>query len=641
MSNQYLNRRGFILGFLLILFPIFGFADFDFQIHGNDFFSKGKVKDHLAPFPQFEKDENDSEAIQNWKDDAAYNLSEFYRKDGFFEIQIQLEIKNKDQKLNQYEVKIEIIEGPHYRFGEVIICGDSLCHSPLGPNISSKELNAESGMPYQSEALLKDRQFILRKFGDAGFIKAELNDRIEIKPMTKSVDIKYFVTPYYPIIFDTLILHNKRAKTSESEADSTGNNSGLTSEALLRSLVPYKRGDTVRISETDRIIGNLQYTGAFNYIRFKDKLLSDSTQRSALFLETEEHIPGNVHGSLFYETQYGPGISIDIKHSNVYGTLTEWRTGSFFALSRQNLYLGYGSPLNFGYRIRFDNDADLKWYQDPIINSTQGPFGGDFRAANSTRLTFPVAYWLRLVSGAELEALSGKANAGKRERDLNLNFIQTAFFSFLNQPMDPTRGLRFAFTYGNGGPLFGANQLDITEDRRNWIEMQSAQYYFFPSFPQLKFATRFDAGRFFQKGESNSDRFFLGGSRSVRSFNFNSLCLEKDLSGNCTAKELALAYYLASGELRMEPFNFSFIQANRFSKYLINLQIVPFMDYAQVWNTLQPFELDDPGNIQYSGKGYSYGIGFRYPVLGIFKLRVDFATGNGPKPFWIDLAQAF
>jgi outer membrane protein assembly factor BamA len=620
----------------------------DIRLNGNSFLPKHKILESISTDPE----EWNEDGLRSWQEDAEFNVADLYRRSGFFEIQVKTALRKKSETPQDMEAEITLVEGPRYLFDSVRVVAQTSISAvdtlknrnwipPVGPQINLQELEARAGLPYQEDAMLKDRRLLLRRYGDAGFVRAEVNHKPDVRFVTKTVAVDYLVDPAYPVVFDTLVLRNTRAPPADTAA-------GITREKLIRSLVPYTRGDTVRISMSDKLIEKLQYTGAFNYVRFKDSIPMDTSRGSILFLYAEEHVPGNVHGSIFLETQYGPGISLDARHSNLSGTLNEVRVGSALALARQNMYVGYGNPLPFGYLIRFDDDADVAWYQDKVLHAEQGLFGGDFRAANSSRLTFPIAYWLRLVANAEIEAKSRMLGAGLRERDLNLNFIQTGFLSFLNNQMDPTRGLRFALTWGNGGPLVKGNVFDITEFRHNWLEVQTAQYYYFPQLQQVKLATRLDGGRFFGAGGSNSERFFLGGSRSVRSFDFQSLCLEKTpgedgtgADGACRGQEQSLAYYLASAELRFEPFDFGFIDPRSKWHYLLPIQLVPFVDYANVWALGRDFKLDVATDIKTSGRGYAYGLGIRYPLLGIFNLRMDFTRGNGPIPFWLDLAQAF
>jgi hemolysin activation/secretion protein len=108
----------------------------------------------------------------------------------------------------------------------------------------------------------------------------------------------------------------------------------------------------------------------------------------------------------------------------------------------------------------------------------------------------------------------------------------------------------------------------------------------------------------------------------------------------CVAQDSSLAYVQAGAELRAEPF--WFVNPRGHWHSLAPLQIVPFLDFGKVWDVRHPTRFTWSGSKPPSGEGYASGVGARYPLLGIFNLRLDFVLkGSGGKGFWLDLAQAF
>ncbi len=615
---------------------------------GNHFYRNTQLLELLSPDPETYT----PEGLHTWEDDAHLYINDLYRKNGFFDVEITLKLQPTKDKPKDWDAAININEGERYHFDKVQVSErDSLKvksgtpSTNLSVNIDLQDLKVKTGNIYFDEKIFQDRRFLIREYGNAGFIRAKVYYKTTLKPETHAIKVDYFVEPAYPIVFDTLYVRNLRASPDD-------NLKGLTKNSLLASLFPYHRGDTVRIAQNDRLIEKLQYAGTFNYVRIKDSLLPGPEHHSAIYLFAEEHTPGNIHSSAFYETQYGPGVSLDLRHSNVAGTLKELRGGSSVAVDKQNSYLGFGSPLTLGLLVRFDEDLDFNWLQDQPVHKKEGLWGGDFEATNSMRLTWPWSYWLRLVTNAELKSQSRMLSESDRERSLDLNFIQTSFFTFVNQSLDPTRGLRYALSWGNGGHFIENSQFYLSKHRHNWLELQSSYYYYFHSLPQIKFAMRLNGGRFFGEGETNSDRFYLGGGRNVRSYAYQALCPDtllvpspNDSTQNvtvCSDKNLTAAYFLSSYELRFAPFDFRYIRALGPLRFLKPLEIVPFYDFGKVWNVEKGFSWSS----QQHGQGYAYGWGLRYPLLGVFNLRFDLAYGAPGNGYWpdqwvVDLAQAF
>lgn len=622
-----------------LLLPAFASAGISVEVEGNQALRSRVLMEAVPPDPE----KLEAEELAAWREDALFNLEDLYRREGYFDSRVELALTRKEgEKPDDFVAKVLVTEGERYAFDtvRVVVALDTADTSrvgtpaDLGLRMEDDDLDARAGDPFKEDMLFRDRRWLIRTFGNAGYVRAQVRDRVDVRPLTRTVAVEYLIEPSYPVVFDTLLINNRRPPPVESAR-------GITREEILRDLVPYGRGDTVRIGRNDRMIEKLQYTGAFNFVRLKDSLLEDGGGRSALLLEAEERIPGSLRTSLFYETQYGAGVSFDARHSNVAGSLNELRAGVQTAYLQQSGYMGYGSPLTFGRLVRFDQDFATTWYQGLDVHEDVGFFDGDFRGVSSTRLTFPWSYWFNAVGAAEMEGKSRMTTEDKRERFLNLNFIETAGLAFVNQGLDPTRGLRFAFTWGNGGPLYKNDLFRFGEYRHNWLEARTAQYWYYPPLRQFKVATRLDGGRFFGNGEANSERFFLGGSRSVRSYGFQGLCTEYTVEGVCVGEDKTLAYALASGEFRMELFALGFINPRGWLRHIMPLQVVPFVDVGKVWEVRKPFRITGPDGTRPKGQGYAHGLGLRYPLLGIFNLRLDFASGSGPKHFWVDLAQAF
>jgi len=665
------------------------------KVEGNDFLRDGRIKEVLSPEPET----YDRDGILSWQEDAQFYSLDLYRRYGFFDARVDVDVRAREGGgPEDWDASLTISEGKRYVFDSVRVVvvedtsragsgGRSRIDpaqedpSPEGSAETSDlsvdtagvdtvkmappqeapqpalvidpgDLRAKVGEPYEEDLIFQDRRLVLQRYGNSGYVRAKVDDKVTVKGGSGTVKVDYMVEPSYPVVFDTLIIRNRRAEPADSLM-------GITRDNLLRRLVKYDKGDTMRISRNDRLIEKLQYTGAYNFVRLRDSLLTNSGNASALILHTEERIPGNFRTSTFYETYSGFGVSADARHGNFAGTLNEVRGGASLASLRQSAYVGYGSPLTLGFLIRFDNDFSINWYQDQAIHKASGAvdaeglFGGDFRAINSARLTWPHSYWLRLVGNAELESKSRMLSRESRERSLNLNFIQTALVSFLNQALDPTRGVRVAPTWGNGGPFIENGEVRLTRYRHNWLEIKSGFYYYYPPLKQVKLAARFDGGRFFGQGGTNSDRFFLGGGRSVRSYGFQGLCpeTETDTLVNrevCSTKNQTLAYFLTSYEMRIAPFGFTYVSPRGPLKHFIPLEMVPFYDFGKVWDVEDGFAFaDGSGNAhQPKGQGVAWGLGFRYPILGIFNFRLDLAYGRPGGSRWpdawvIDLAQAF
>jgi outer membrane protein assembly factor BamA len=589
-------------------------------VSGNEEIPRRRIEAALdIPERPGDMDESEWEA---WTEDAAGLLSDLYRETGYFDAAFRFEREGPGGS-GPDAIGVFVREGERYRFGAVgVESSEGSVPADIAGGLRSRE-----GRAFDREDVFADRRLLLGRYGDGGFLRARITEALRVDTLARAVHLRFLVDPGHAVVFDTLVVRNLR------EGDTTGL-AGVTRASLLRSLLGIRRGDTVSQAGLGDYERRLRSTRVFNYVRIRDSLLEDG--RSALILSTEERVPGEMDVSAFYETQYGPGVGVNWFHGNILGLLHEGRLGGSLAQKRQNVYLGYASPLFFGTGFRFDNDLVANWYQDSRLQEDAGLYEGDFDVVNTSRLSRALTSWSRFVGSTELRGLERKTGPGDFTRDFTLNFINSMYFSFLDQPVNPARGVRWSFTWGNGGTVFDKGDIRVpTSGRHNWLEGESAVYL--PLHARLGLALRLDGGRFFGDGGSNSDRFFLGGPRSVRSFGWRELCPARDDStGVCSQEGIEPAYLLGSIEVRAHPFSSAFINPEGRLKYLLDLQVVPFVDYGNVW---QAGKSSAP-----EGRGRAFGLGLRYSLLSIFNVRLDFAVDGlemKNRQWVLDLAQAF
>jgi outer membrane protein assembly factor BamA len=601
------------------------------SVDGNDNLSRKKIEAALS-IPEKPR-EMSPEDWEDWVDEAAGAVTELYGETGYLDAAVKIDSAGSDTGKggDPDRIRIHVREGERYRFGNVAIF-DSAQGPPI---LDPGKLRARPGKVFDKEIVFRDRRAILNAYGDAGFLHSRSTENLTHDTVAKTIDLAFTVATGPAVVFDSLMIRNLR------EGDTIGT-AGVTRKTLLRSLLGLRPGDTVSLSTIASFERKLKSTRVFNYVRLRDSLidsgdaLNGRSGRSALILSTEERVPGEADVSVFYETQYGAGVGSNWTHGNMLGQLHEGRLGGSWAQRKQSIYLGYASPLFFGTSLRFDNDLIANWYQDSRLQRGVGSYEGDFDVTNSSKISRAFTTWSRGVSSAELTGQSERIDTFRVERAFNLNFINSAFFSFLDDPVNPASGTRWSLTWGNGGTFLNKGELQVPVSRRhNWIEVESAFYY--PLTDRFKLAFRLDGGRFYGDGDLNSERFFLGGPRSVRSFGWRKVCPEKnDTTEVCTKIGIEPAYFLTSFEIRSSPFSPAFVNPDGRWKFLLGLQVVPFVDYGRVWEVGKAFTAD--------GEGRAFGLGLRYSLLSIFNLRLDYAVDGLERKHdqWVlDLAQAF
>jgi outer membrane protein assembly factor BamA len=592
-----------------------------FRAEGNKAFAARRLAELIAlpdPVPDWDREEWIA-----WSGDAALLVREAYRDKGYFDADAEVvpEFIDTRPAAPPRVVVLRVAEGERYRFGRVRIG----LPGPGYPRFDSTELASRPARAFDRALLFRDRRDLLRFYGDAGFLRAQAAESLYYDPGRKAVDVAFRVHPGDALVFDTLVFRIQR------EGDTTGG-AGKTSHRVLRNLFPLESGDTLSLGEINAYERKLKSARVFNFVRLRDSA-TDSGGRAGgvMVLAAEERVPGEIEAAGYWETQYGFGVDLSWSHANLGGRLQEGRLGTTLAQRKQSVLAGYAAPLLFGTSVRFDNELVANWYQDGSLVRDTGWFDGDFDVSNQSKLSRQLAAWVRGVSGAELFGKSERTDSATRARDFNLNFLNSIYLQGLDAWINPTRGARLALTWGNGGPLFDDQRLAPYRNRHNWLEAEAAGYL--PLGRRAVLALRLDGGRFFGAGGINAPRFFLGGSRSVRSRDWRSVCPRVNAGGICEQEGVEPAYALGSAELRLQPFHGAVFGV---PGHLSGLQVVPFADYGNVWEPGKP--------LNESGKGRAVGLGLRYGFLALFNIRVDYARDpeDASVSRWVfDLAQAF
>jgi outer membrane protein assembly factor BamA len=190
--------------------------------------------------------------VSYWADDAADQVRGFYLDEGYFQCEVKARVERRDPTKKTWVVTVEISEGPRYRFGVVglRVDGDSAA-LPEGVSLEARE-----NRPYRREHIVADLRSLVRTYGNTGFVRAEAEDEAALRDSIARVDVVYRVDRGRAVIFDSLVVLVRRGTANKTL-------SGLTRESTLRSLVPYQRGDTVRIDDNDKVIEKLQSTGLY------------------------------------------------------------------------------------------------------------------------------------------------------------------------------------------------------------------------------------------------------------------------------------------------------------------------------------------------------------------------------------------
>jgi len=622
-------RRQLVLSTLSIIFmnhfvisSLFGAVRI--EIKNNGAFSDRQIR---RTFPNLPTQPN-MQILSVWKNRAVQAISQHYRDAGYLDIHVNSEISPHTADTSSFEVRFQLYEGPQYRFDTTqLSIADSVSLS-----ISPLELHTRPDEPFSRNSISADREHIISVFENNGYPRVTLEDSVYIDSSQSRVQVHFFVNPGRLALFDSLIIRLRRDSKENTGAP-------LTLKSYIRYLTDLESGDTISLKKLNTITDNLLLTGLYSYVHMRDTVFPDDSQNISLILDIEENIPGELNIGIFYETQYGPGLNGRVRHSNTGRTMNELLGLLVLSLRKQELTIEYGRPFIRRAPVRFENTLYGGFYQlGPVFDTIDAiPLSGDIEVGNSAELSRQFNKHLQLSTALDFKGRRLQSDSLSYARAVNINGTIAGQVSFLDNPLDAEKGWRTSLRIGAATSIL-LEKNNYSNNPHVWLESRTQGY--FPIHTFLLLAGRLQGGSFVGKGGLNTDRFFLGGPRSIRCFDFHELHPVIDSASSSIQSNLIPAYYLGSVELRFLPFIRLRGSSSPVFKQLPPLQLVPFIDYGKIWDVRYDFMS------QKRGEGFAAGFGFRYPLFNIFNMRLDFAwgqDGTGERAFsWvIDLAQAF
>ena len=569
---------------------------------------------------------------------AIENIRALYYSQGFFSLDIKLEIRREtnenNKKIRTYAVSLR--EGGRYHFGGTnIIVPDS---SRLDINKNNLHTNNTDRI-FSQDDIAEDIQFIQQAYRKAGYLHTYVMPTELIDTTKKAILVEIIVNPGSKVIMGNMIstankVSDKHKRTQEA---------GLSDTAWLSSLWKTPKGEIIDGNQYNSFKSKLLSTQLFTQIKLSDSLRSDGL--SDVHLDVVERIPGEARYGLFFEEMYGFGAIAYAKHKNFFGTFNEFSSSFQIAQNKQEISLGYANPLLFGTSFTFIPTA-IRFEDRLSFNheKTAPPAYPDsveerYEVINRGDLTFGITEHIRFRGTLDTRFVS------KNDKDMYKLKAEVALtFDYTDDYFNPTKGIRVAPTVGAGTNL-NADLEKLTVIGNPYTYGEATVNLYHPLIWTFYGALSGSVGKFFEKAlEDDARVFYQGGSRSVRGYRFRSIFASYESYSTSTDDEgnevidtiintgLTPMYLRINEEIRwMFPW-----------KGWRHWQIVQFYDWTRV--------MDNEKDLYKGTVKEALGLGVRYRWQ-FLTFRLDYAFKKnlsdwGPEGFaWgrfaFDLSQTF
>lgn len=620
---------------LLLALTFLCFAEEDkhpwyLDIRGNKAFSNFQLEEQLDIPEEFGKMDTTKQDFMMRL--SLENIKALYYSRGYYSLNLTMDIQRnyvaQDSCIRGYYITIR--DGERYRFSgaKLIVPEDRKVE------IDETKLNIAQDHLYNQDDIAEDMEDIQKAYRREGYLHTTLSSIEKIDTTQKKIYVEITIDPGAKVIMGNMNSSSHRTKDKRNP-NIVISETGLTDTAWLSSLWRIPEGEIIDGNQYNTFRNKLFSTQLFTQIKMSDSLRSDGL--SDVYLNVTERVPGETRYGFFFEEIYGFGAQASAKHKNFFGRLHEFSTSAQIAQHKQEASIGYANPLLFGTSfsfiptaIRFEDRLTLNHEK---INPPAYPDSLEerYEVINRGDLTFGLTKRIRFRSTLDTRYVNkNDSSLFKLKGEIALTFDYT------NDYFNPTKGLRFAPTFGAGTNWKADIQnLTMVGDPYTYGEMTVNLYH--PLFWTFNGAVSGSVGKFFAKAiEDDARIFYQGGTRSVRGYRFRSIFASNESTDENGDKiintGLTPLYYRFNEEIR---WTFPWKSWQRW-------QIVQFYDWTLV--------TDREKDLYEERESESLGAGVRYRWQFLtfrldYAFKKDLSNWNPEKFGWgrfaFDLSQTF
>lgn len=578
-----MNRFLYLFLFLFAVLAQAAWSRVKLEIPEPGRMGRSRLEDILDVPSDLARQPRDSQELWMEFADSAVVLAA--RAEGHLDARCAIRISELDSANRRALVTVDYREGPEYRFGAIEFVSPDGSRPQPPP-----KLPVSPGDGYRLSRASQLLQEAQRHYRQRGWLDASVEPELEIIPDSSRVNTRLVVTLGRIAIFERIEFKFKGKHVTDTD--------------ILTNLWDLEPGDTIRNEDLAKYNRKIGQTRLYNMAKLTKNPGSSDSSRTTLSFELAERIPGSFDIGLSWEPTFGSGVDGVVRHKNVRGSMIELSFEGIMAQHRQRARAGVGFPLLWGTPVSLDYGVAVQQQDADLADTT---VYREFNISQTGTFSFLPTDWSNLSLSLSTDRVTKYPLTGGSKVAYQFLTDLGSTLDFRNDPFDPTRGWMLRGDIGWGGQF-------LNDTSYVWVLSQARFYQ--PLLWRFYSAFAVEGGQFLNNTTSDGAKiFYLGGSRTVRSYTYRGLMVVPD-----PGQGLRPRYLRSSAELRMNlPFSF---------------QAVGFTDWARLWNKGQDPDL---GNLDIAKIGYGAGLRYRLSLLSI---RLDYAFGRGGEHVIFDLAQA-
>lgn len=425
----------------------------------------------------------------------ADRLTAFYHDNGFMDARVGT--PKVEQKSDGFYIQVPIEEGFRYKVGSFKITGDPI---EAKENIS-KKIQTKVGNFFSREKLRKDIQYLTRLCLDEGYAHAEINPRIQKDSNRREADIELEV--------------KKGVKVSIGRITISGNTK--TRDKVIRRQFQIAEGETFSATKIENSESKLKRLDYFEEVKINPIETEDPAVMN-IDVQVKEKLTGHIGAGGGYSSDEGFFIGGEVTQRNLFGRGQILSLKAHFGGSAQRYMLSFIEPSVFDTYYFFASDI-YDWVReyDDFTKEAQG-FQLRTGRAFGNWSKFTVGYVFENTNITDVSENASSIIKRQEGRHIKSSVILGFERDSTDHPFIPNKGSIVRATIEESTSYIGS-ETDFTK-----YEIAAGKY--FPLFWKFVGLIKGELGWIIKTGDKDiliSDRFFLGGINSVRSYDWGDL----------------------------------------------------------------------------------------------------------------------
>jgi outer membrane protein insertion porin family len=435
-------------------------------------------------------------------------LKDHYQKNGYIDMQVK-DVAYTYPEEDVIDIKVTIFEGIQYRVGRINFEKNQLFTSEqIMGRIRASAGMAEGGV-FSPQGLETDVRTIRDLYGERGYIDAEVSPVRQPNIASGKMDILYSVSENDQSFVERIIVQ--------------GNN--RTKDKVLRrelAVAPGEVYDSVRVDASKKRLENLGYFSKVD-VSAQDTAVPN---RKDMVVTVEEQRTGSVTFGVGFSTVDSLLGFVELSQSNFdfanfpsfTGAGQKFRTRLQYGLTRRDFLVSWTEPWFLDRQLSFGFDL---FYNQSSFNSSLYDierYGAAIRVGKALNQFWRLGlrYQAENIGIVDVDTAASPALRAEQGFRTKSSVRATLTYDSRDDLFLTRNGEKVEFSAeGAGGPLLG--DTDIWK-----LEMEATKYFQLP----YDFILSLGAASAVVDGYDDTaipplfDRLFIGGSRSIRGFNF-------------------------------------------------------------------------------------------------------------------------